>query len=228
MVEMERTSSSHSAEKLDGQNIGKLVLDELDGKPVAGAEVVQAHNAAFAAALVKGRTNAFSWNTLVIYACEPSHLMFSDVKIDFRSRHCHCFHLRMHIRIRQLTHDIHKRHVCIPKAIQSGYVFRARVLSPPDTAPSGKLDATTGIIFAIYTVGQMVGSLGASQVCDRFGRRAGMFTGNVIILIATAIIASSSKREQFIAGRFVLGMGVSVAIIGAPTYAVEMAPPQWR
>ena len=41
----------------------------------------------------------------------------------------------------------------------------------------GKLDVSTGIIFSIYTIGQMAGSLYAGWLCDRFGRRAGMFTG---------------------------------------------------
>lgn len=74
----------------------------------------------------------------------------------------------------------------------------------------------------------MCGSLFAGPLCDRYGRRAGMFVGNIIILVATAVIASAEHRPQFIAGRFVLGMGISVAIIGAPTFAVEIAPPQWR
>ena len=52
--------------------------------------------------------------------------------------------------------------------------------------------------------------------------------GCVIIIIGAAIIASSSARQQFIAGRFILGMGISIAITGAPTYTVEVAPPQWR
>ena len=33
---------------------------------------------------------------------------------------------------------------------------------------AGKLDVSTGIIFSIYTVGQMAGSLFAGQICDRY------------------------------------------------------------
>ena len=33
---------------------------------------------------------------------------------------------------------------------------------------SGKLDVSTGIIFSIYTIGQMAGSLFAGQICDRY------------------------------------------------------------
>ena len=55
-----------------------------------------------------------------------------------------------------------------------------------------------------------------------------MFAGNAIVLGATVLLACAANRGMFIAGRFILGMGVSVAIIAAPTFAVEIAPPQWR
>ena len=87
---------------------------------------------------------------------------------------------------------------------------------------------STGIIFSIYTIGQMAGSLFAGPICDRFGRRAGMFVGCLIIMAGSAVISTSLDRPQFIAGRFVLGMGIAIATIGAPTYTVEVAPPQWR
>ena len=93
---------------------------------------------------------------------------------------------------------------------------------------TGTLDVSTGIIFSIYTIGQMAGSLFAGPICDRFGRRAGMFVGCLIIMAGSAVISTSLHRPQFIAGRFVLGMGIAIATIGAPTYTVEVAPPQWR
>ncbi|KZT36230.1 general substrate transporter [Sistotremastrum suecicum HHB10207 ss-3] len=93
---------------------------------------------------------------------------------------------------------------------------------------SGRLGPTTGIIFSIYTIGQMAGSFFGGPICDRWGRRAGMFVGCFIIMCGSATIASASLKSQFIAGRFILGMGISIAIIGAPTYCVEIAPPQWR
>ena len=74
----------------------------------------------------------------------------------------------------------------------------------------------------------MTGSLFAGQVCDRFGRRAGMFSGCLTIMVGSAIISSAMHRPQFIAGRFILGMGIAIATIAAPTYTVEIAPPQWR
>lgn len=81
------------------------------------------------------------------------------------------------------------------------------MLNATRTQRVGKLDVSTGIIFSIYTVGQMAGSLFAGQICDRcascpsvlycifnvtracrWGRRAGMFIGTIhLIGIETSI-----------------------------------------
>ena len=48
----------------------------------------------------------------------------------------------------------------------------------------------------------------SSSSRDRFGRRVGMFMGGLIICIGTAVIATSPRVDQFIAGRFILGFGI--------------------
>ena len=63
---------------------------------------------------------------------------------------------------------------------------------------------------------------------DRFGRRIGMFMGGLIICTGTAVIATSTQVGQFIAGRFILGFGISFMTCAAPSYVIEIAPPQWR
>lgn len=102
-------------------------------------------------------------------------------------------------------------------------------------------DNCARLIFSMYTVGQIAGSLFAGQIADHFGRRAGMFTGCFIIIIGTTVIASSNHMNQFIAGkpnytlitvhirsyvitlgRFILGMGIAVAITAAPAYIIEV------
>ncbi|KAB5592909.1 Lactose permease [Ceratobasidium theobromae] len=93
---------------------------------------------------------------------------------------------------------------------------------------AGTLGPTTGIIFAIYNVGGIVGPWFAGPITDRFGRRGGMFVGAILICVGTAVIASSNVRGQFIAGRFILGFGVSILTTAAPSYCIEICPPQWR
>ncbi|KAG8987816.1 hypothetical protein FRB90_003124 [Tulasnella sp. 427] len=93
---------------------------------------------------------------------------------------------------------------------------------------SGRLGSKTGIIFSIYTVGQMAGSLFAGPICDRYGRRGGMFAGAWGIVAGVAVISSAHTKAQFIGGRFLLGFGIAIATVGAPTYILECSPPQWR
>ncbi|KAF8522493.1 general substrate transporter [Hysterangium stoloniferum] len=97
-----------------------------------------------------------------------------------------------------------------------------------DRFNAGNSAHATGIMFSLYAVGQMSGALGASVVCDRWGRRAAMFAGSIIIILATAVLVTSRTRDQFLVGRFLLGTGVSFSDISAPTYCIEIAPFQWK
>lgn len=74
----------------------------------------------------------------------------------------------------------------------------------------------------------MVGAPFAAILSDRYGRRKAMFSGGAVIIIGTIIAATAMGQGQLIAGRFVLGLGISIMVVAAPAYAVEVAPPQWR
>ncbi|CAE6439961.1 unnamed protein product [Rhizoctonia solani] len=93
---------------------------------------------------------------------------------------------------------------------------------------SGTLGSTTGIIFSVYGIGCIVAPWFAAPITDRFGRRGGMFAGAIIVCIGTAIISASNAKGQFIAGRFILGFGVTIMATAAPAYSIEICPPQWR
>lgn len=80
----------------------------------------------------------------------------------------------------------------------------------------------------IDTVGGMVGPFFGGPLTDRFGRRKGMVIGSLIICLGSAVIASAPSQPQFVGGRFILGFGVSILTTAAPSYCVEICPPQWR
>ncbi|KAG5660023.1 hypothetical protein KAF25_003545 [Fusarium avenaceum] len=88
--------------------------------------------------------------------------------------------------------------------------------------------SSTGIVFAMYNIGSIAAVFFTAPVNDWFGRRWGMFTGAFVIIVGTCIQATSTGRGQFLAGRFVLGFGVSFCCVSAPCYVSEMAHPQWR
>lgn len=82
--------------------------------------------------------------------------------------------------------------------------------------------SSTGLIFIIYNLGQIAAFPFCGLLADGYGRRMCIFVGCVIILIGTAIQASAHVREQFMGGRFVLGLGASLASAAAPAYTVEV------
>ncbi|KAF4960747.1 hypothetical protein FSARC_10376 [Fusarium sarcochroum] len=88
--------------------------------------------------------------------------------------------------------------------------------------------SATGIVFMIYNVGSIAAAPTVPFTTDLLGRRAGMFTGSVIIIIGTCIQATAKGMPQFMGGRFLLGFGVSYCCIAAPTYVSELAHPKWR
>ncbi|KAF3168987.1 hypothetical protein TWF225_011481 [Orbilia oligospora] len=85
-----------------------------------------------------------------------------------------------------------------------------------------------GLIFATYTLGNVIGSFFSGPFSDKYGRRWGMFIGASIILLGAGVQASSTTRAMFIGGRFVLGFGVATCQTAGPSYAAEIAHPAWR
>ncbi|CCM03381.1 uncharacterized protein FIBRA_05511 [Fibroporia radiculosa] len=104
-----------------------------------------------------------------------------------------------------------------------------------------------GLLAASYVIGNMVGSLGAGQISDKWGRRYGMGVGSFICLVGAVFQAAAQNVNYLIAGRVVLGLGAVIAqtagqiarlssyepgilnpaIIG-PAYVVEMSHPAYR
>ncbi|KAL0949206.1 hypothetical protein HGRIS_009284 [Hohenbuehelia grisea] len=92
----------------------------------------------------------------------------------------------------------------------------------------GGVGTTTAIIFGIYSIGSIAAVLIAGPVTDRFGRRGGMFLGSIIIIIGAIAITTAKNVSYLLGGRFALGFGVAITTTAAPSYVVEMSPPQWR
>ncbi|CAZ80212.1 unnamed protein product [Tuber melanosporum] len=88
--------------------------------------------------------------------------------------------------------------------------------------------SSTGLVFSIYTIGNIVGSFFCGPFTDWWGRRWGMFIGASIIILGTCIQAPSTDKAMFIGGRFILGFGVATCATAGPSYVAEMAHPAWR
>lgn len=87
--------------------------------------------------------------------------------------------------------------------------------------------ASTGIVFAIWQIGQMVGSL-FTWISDWRGRKFMITIGVLGVLVGTVITATAPTLGAFIGGRFILSFFATLAHLGAIIYLVEMAPTRYR
>ncbi|KAF9873805.1 MFS lactose [Colletotrichum karsti] len=92
----------------------------------------------------------------------------------------------------------------------------------------GKTGPKIGLVMAIYTAGQICGSIFSAGIIDTFGRKYGMAVGSGFIIIGSVVQATSQTLSAFIGGRFLVGFGVPMCTIAAPTYIVEVSYPTWR
>ncbi|EFX04592.1 lactose permease [Grosmannia clavigera kw1407] len=73
-----------------------------------------------------------------------------------------------------------------------------------------------GLNVAIINAGSVIGGLSADQVCDRWGRKAGI------------IQAAAVHEAMFCIGRFFLGAAVTLNGVSAPTWVMDIAHPKTR
>jgi sugar porter (SP) family MFS transporter len=88
-----------------------------------------------------------------------------------------------------------------------------------------------GIVTSMYQIGSVVAIPCVGPGIDTWGRRVGMTIGSFIIIIGIIIQIACIKTasvDQFMAGRFFLGFGVSIAAAAGPTYVVEVSHPAHR
>ncbi|KUI68659.1 Lactose permease [Cytospora mali] len=84
------------------------------------------------------------------------------------------------------------------------------------------------IITSLYSVGTIITAPFAAAISDRYGRRIAMFSGGWVIIVGSIIACTSNTIAQLTVGRFVLGCGIAIMTVGAPAYAIEIAPAHWR
>ena len=88
-----------------------------------------------------------------------------------------------------------------------------------------------GAINTAYTVGAVVaGFFFGGPVADYFGRRVGMASGAVLVIIATFMqtFAPQGNIGAFIGGRVLIGIGQGLALTAGSIYIGELAPQEIR
>lgn len=85
-----------------------------------------------------------------------------------------------------------------------------------------------GNITGLYDIGCVLGSILCFFIGERFGRRAMLIAGGFIMIVGTAILASSYTIAQLLVGRIVTGFGNGMNSSTAPVYQSECSPANIR
>lgn len=113
------------------------------------------------------------------------------------------------------------------QGIMSGIITEPGFLDVfPQMDPDNKSGAIQALVVAIYEVGCLGGSGFIVWAGDKLGRRKSVLIGTLIMLVGTAIQASSTTLGQLIVGRIVTGVGNGMNTSSIPVWQSEMAPPK--
>lgn len=89
-------------------------------------------------------------------------------------------------------------------------------------------DAMLGFAVGCVIFGAMAGNLLAGPLSDRFGRKAVLIIVAALFTVSATWSALSTGYTEFIIARIIGGIGIGGAILIAPVYIAEIAPPKLR
>jgi len=88
--------------------------------------------------------------------------------------------------------------------------------------------AMVGFSVGCVIFGAMAGNLVAGPVADRFGRKNVLVVVAVLFAVSASWSALATGYVEFVIARIIGGIGVGGAILIAPIYIAEIAPPKLR
>lgn len=87
--------------------------------------------------------------------------------------------------------------------------------------------AQIGTLQAIMHMGSIAGGIPGAIIADRWGRKPAMIAGCVVEIIGV-VISTCHNQTTFLIGRFIIGMGVNLALTVGPAWTSELAHPRQR
>lgn len=85
-----------------------------------------------------------------------------------------------------------------------------------------------GLITTAVFIGGFVGAFAAPPMTDHFGRRAAILLGSVLCAVGTVLQTAAQNSGMFIAGRLIIGFGISFTCCAGPSLINELAHPRMR
>jgi SP family arabinose:H+ symporter-like MFS transporter len=88
--------------------------------------------------------------------------------------------------------------------------------------------AQQGLAGASAIAGCIPGAMFAGFLSDRFGRKKLLFSCALLYAISGLLSAIPNRFDEFLAARFISGLGIGASSMICPVYIAEIAPEKWR
>ncbi|KAI0807088.1 general substrate transporter [Fomes fomentarius] len=85
-------------------------------------------------------------------------------------------------------------------------------------------DATFSVVTSVYTVGGLLGSIGANIVMDRWGRKGAVLASAFVMAVGAGFMAVAASLSPLIIGRLLTGVSAGLGLCVGPIYISEIAP----
>ena len=89
-------------------------------------------------------------------------------------------------------------------------------------------DVKIEILVGIFNLYSLIGSCLAGRTSDWIGRRYTIVLAGAIFFVGAILMGFSPNYAFLMFGRFVAGVGMGYALMVAPVYTAELAPPSSR
>ncbi|KAF2490031.1 general substrate transporter [Lophium mytilinum] len=85
-----------------------------------------------------------------------------------------------------------------------------------------------GLLTALYSIGSIASLPVTPFIADHYGRKLAITIGCIIMIAGAAVQSGAKNLEMFMAGRFFMGFGNSLAQLSSPLLLTELCHPQHR
>lgn len=103
-----------------------------------------------------------------------------------------------------------------------------RILHPFKNYFGDPKGSTLGLLTALYSIGAIASLPVTPYIADHFGRKAAIALGCVVMIVGASIQGTAKTLTSFMAGRFMMGFGNSLAQLSSPLLLTELCHPQHR